>query len=786
MGRRRLKEELITMVEKTLKQNRPDERFTEAVLTEIIDQTKAARKRREHDEIMRLCEKALEVLDHLETTPEHQRTRIDVLTWQGDERLTWYGMPEGAMENFRRAVEAATAIGDKELQVKSLLMQAVAFSRMGEFKAMVAPVQRARDLAGALDWTRIQVICDAMLELANLLPEGWTPIDDPPERHSGHGIHRYCLIHSANGVAYVHENEREWQAWGEVMIPRYMRRGYELRSYSLLARIGQFNRILAYPLEVGHSWEGNIETQAGETLSATRTIEVDSDTVVVPAGRFENCLRVTTVIPAPADADFSDARKTYQRLAACGKTTMWFARGVGLVKYRHDGEREESHTVQLLNCQVNESDQNEYFPLSTGNRWKYEGYIDWCRKRVTEGYRIVAKEGETVHVACAMYSDILTETEQRDYFQAWMEHEKASSDPRGQIWMLLRLATVYARLGERRAAEATYRRLDERMEQLNDSKLKYDLLSRTEWANPPAFVAQRMEQALQIVQELGDQERYLRGLRGVTDFYLRNRRYADALQAAQQALPIARAFGDVEEQVFIEADIDLAQALMADPDGDKAIKGGVRSQLRVKASESEITHWGGGGVWEMAGRPRPHPPINAPHFWSNAPLLKLPVKKGESWTDPGNEAQAVRVVESTDETIAVPAGTFNGCVRVKTTIEVRVANEGGPQANEVYNRNKGFQEGEKWMWFAPGVGIVKAEHHHANGKRTVIVLTGYYLTEPSDAYFPLAVGDWRQYEWRDENGELLFKEKDRIVCEKDGAYYLACSAYTTNRKEYGK
>ena len=118
MGRKQLKEELITMVEGTLKESHPDKRFTERVLTEIIEQTKAARERDAHDEVMQFCEKALEVLDHLEITEEHERTRMDVLNWRGREWLRWFGKPKEAVDNFRCAAQIAADIGDLEAQAK--------------------------------------------------------------------------------------------------------------------------------------------------------------------------------------------------------------------------------------------------------------------------------------------------------------------------------------------------------------------------------------------------------------------------------------------------------------------------------------------------------------------------------------------------------------------------------------------------------------------------------------------------------------------------------------------
>ena len=279
----------------------------------------------------------------------------------------------------------------------------------------------------------------------------------------------------------------------------------------------------------------------------------------------------------------------------------------------------------------------------------------------------------------------------------------------------------------------------------------------------------------------------------MTDFYLRHGKYTEALKAAQRALPIVISFGDIEEQVWVEAEIDLAKALIADPDGERAINGGGRSLLRAKASDCGVICRPGGGILPVACDKRPYPPICAYDFLSDAPLLKLPAKKGETWSGSHHDGLVERVIESVGETgfarllrepLRVPAGEFDNCVRVKTTMRLRAANEGSPQADEIYNRSKGFREGEKWMWFAPGVGIVRLEHHHANGKRTVIELTSYQMKGDSNSYFPLAIGNRWNYEWHDENVQLLFKEQNRVILEHEGQFYIACSGYTTNVAEY--
>jgi RNA polymerase sigma factor (sigma-70 family) len=761
MGRKRLKEELLIMVENTLKQNRPDKDFSEKVLAEIISQTKAARQRNAHDEVMQLCEKALEVLDHLNVAQENQQTRLDVLNWQSDEWLRWFGKPENAMENFQRSVQIAVELGDQELQAKSLLMQAIASSRVGDYGAMIKPVQQA---------------CVKR-------------IDIPPELRTGHAVHRYSLIHSAKALTFI--NESKWNAWCEVVVPHYMRRGYEVfRDASLLAHAGQMTQILSFHLNIGHSWSGQIETRQGEILPTTRTIESKGDTVVVPAGRFEDCLRVTTVTTEPADADYSEIYRIYNRLTLCGKTSMWFARGVGLVKYCHDNNWGENHSVQLVKYQVDESSGNNYYPLSIGNHWKYERYVDWCRTRVTESYRIAAREEETVHIACAMYSDLLDDKEQLEYFQTWLDHEKASADIHGEARMQCRLGNVYARLGRWDLMLGAYRQMEEIIGQIGNAKLGIDLWLNaldgnlnTPWETTLEFVVEHARQALQNAKEIGERERQRRGLDVMTRFCILHDRFEEALKFAQEAYPIAVEDSNLGQQVYLEAQMDMVKAWMDDAERGYAFCGGTYSGHGAKLSKSEIAFGRGCGgyIHKILPEQRPYPPIYGDLLQS---VLLLEPSEGKSWSKTHFEGVTDFLVEAADETVNVPAGKFNHCAHLKLTTQLRTANEGSPKSDAIFNRKKGFREGRKSMWFAPGVGIVKVEHHHANGKRTIVDLVSFHLTDLSDSYFPLAIGNQWRYEWRNEHGDLLFKEQERVICEQHDEFYLACSGYTTNVSEY--
>jgi len=741
-GRKQLKEEFITMVEGTLKENRPDEKFTEKVLNEIIKSAKQAREREAHDEVVHLCEKALETLKHLEATAEHKQTEMDVLDWQGDEWLEWFGKPQDAAENFQKAFHLAKELGDKEAQAKWLLMQAISFSRAGDYQAMIRPVQQASAIYAELGQTQHEVICVAILDLIELLPADWERIVDPDELNTGYAIHRYRLVCSTEALTFIEEKRPEPEIWCERFVPNLMRIGWLFsREDALIALAGQPVTILTFPTKVGDCWQGTLETKYGEILPATRTIEADDDTIVVPVGKFEHCLRVKTVISEPDGADFSENFKTFRRRCLCGVRTMWFAPKVGLIKLRHENETGGIHTVQLLSFHVDSKMSGDYFPLSIGNRWKYERYADWCKTRKIEAYRVVAQESEYFHIACAAYSEKMDDNAQRSFFQTRLEQEKASLDKRGQAWMLLRLANLYARLGEQEAAMSAYQQLDDLTSQLGDAKLSFEILLGVEWANPFEFVSERYEHALRIAIEIGDLARQQRCLGIVLDYYLRQGQYTKAIEYAQRRVAITEKFGDMASKVEAESEIDLARALISEANSDKVVEGGVRGPIFVKISETEIVSPDGGSVTPVAINRRPVPSLYGLGFWSNVPLLKFPVTTGENWSSPYNEGIVERIVEATDETVTVPAGNFDSGVKVKTMVQMRPANEGSPQANEDYNRRNEYRQGEKWMWFAKGVGVAKVEHHHQNGKQTIIELTDYNLVGPSDEYLPISIGN---------------------------------------------
>jgi hypothetical protein len=92
-------------------------------------------------------------------------------------------------------------------------------------------------------------------------------------------------------------------------------------------------------------------------------------------------------------------------------------------------------------------------------------------------------------------------------------------------------------------------------------------------------------------------------------------------------------------------------------------------------------------------------------------LIKRPVRVGTAWEI---EGYGRSVIESIDDVVRVPAGTFKGCVRIKTT----------PTADG----HTGIRR-EDQTWYAPGIGWVKSMLKEWNGKAGSVTAATYTLLQ---------------------------------------------------------
>jgi len=157
-------------------------------------------------------------------------------------------------------------------------------------------------------------------------------------------------------------------------------------------------------------------------------------------------------------------------------------------------------------------------------------------------------------------------------------------------------------------------------------------------------------------------------------------------------------------------------------------------------------------------------------------IIKLPVRLGAKWSGVAGLSgiKGETTVESLSETIALKDKTFTDCLKLKTVIT-------GEAEEEKYQTEEGMKKvhflcGERTMWFAKGVGLVKLHYAHADGAETEIELLDFSLAKREDEYFPLSVGNQWTYCWTNSYRKH-WNQEICTVSAKDGDCYLVdCAA----------
>ncbi|HVB79489.1 MAG TPA: hypothetical protein VNE82_05990 [Candidatus Binataceae bacterium] len=116
-------------------------------------------------------------------------------------------------------------------------------------------------------------------------------------------------------------------------------------------------------------------------------------------------------------------------------------------------------------------------------------------------------------------------------------------------------------------------------------------------------------------------------------------------------------------------------------------------------------------------------------------VIKLPISVGTTWREidrsfDGTLYDATTKIESVNDKITVPAGTFSGCLRIKST-GFASATKGTARAPGVDSGLRLVADGnvsiEDYYWLAPGVGPVKATHQESQGEGPMAESIGFTM-----------------------------------------------------------
>jgi len=115
-------------------------------------------------------------------------------------------------------------------------------------------------------------------------------------------------------------------------------------------------------------------------------------------------------------------------------------------------------------------------------------------------------------------------------------------------------------------------------------------------------------------------------------------------------------------------------------------------------------------------------------------VIKLPIAAGTSWSEidrtfDGTVYDATTRIESINDNVSVPAGTFSGCIRVRSTGSASstkgTARAPGAAGLRVVDDDE--VSVEDYYWLAPGVGPVKATHQESRGEGPMTQTLGFTL-----------------------------------------------------------
>lgn len=173
-----------------------------------------------------------------------------------------------------------------------------------------------------------------------------------------------------------------------------------------------------------------------------------------------------------------------------------------------------------------------------------------------------------------------------------------------------------------------------------------------------------------------------------------------------------------------------------------------------------------------------------PFFWVSADLGglgKFPyttAPSGTSWSDEFlsyTEKPRVMTVTviSRDESVTTPAGTFNHCLLVEQAAAPVTEPDDAPDRGRKLNQ---LTAPTTLRWYAPGVGLVQLLSR-SDEMESIAQLKDYTLTQPSEDYIPLAIGNTWTYVWTGTPEDCVGKEFYHVAAKEGNVWYLEHYAY---------
>ncbi len=138
-------------------------------------------------------------------------------------------------------------------------------------------------------------------------------------------------------------------------------------------------------------------------------------------------------------------------------------------------------------------------------------------------------------------------------------------------------------------------------------------------------------------------------------------------------------------------------------------------------------------------------------------LFKYPIRVGETWTEEGHGGVQTKSRLEGYESVAVSAGEFSDCLKHETVFtDADVKDTKAELRNALLN-------GNRYLWFAEGVGLVKLRYEHSNGVVTEAELLEYKIPVETQEYLPSHIGNMWTYKWQNDYRNEAAIEEWRVI-----------------------
>jgi len=494
------------------------------------------------------------------------------------------------------------------------------------------------------------------------------------------------------------------------MIPMGTIAMYHLRNPSLM---------LKFPLQAGAEW-----TDRWTGYEARTRLFVEQVPITMGVKAFSDCLLIETTIEESPTPNPDHSRFVIN--STCGKRYIWLAPGVGIVRmiYEH---KDGTTTKMLLTDYEIGADTQAYLPTVHNATWDYLFKSDAHTHGVKEKWRLsdTRRAGHLSH---------------RELFPK--PKPIATSEPArrpGQSEAAYQAALRAYRARQARTTASASQGVDQGdppVKRAGQSEAAYQAALRAyraRQARTATSVSKGVDQGAPPVKRAGQSEA--------------------AYQAALRAWRArnARKSSYSTREVILTKNGESGRFKAWATAQTRAGKHLAKGRFTFAPSESRLSCYFGGSTGACP-EPLPYYMVWVYICHKERKLLEFPVTPGDTWTQAGENGALAETSIEGHETVTVEAGTFPSCIKHVTVISDA---QGKPEAND-------FANGVRTLWFAPGVGLVKMQYTHDNGKVTEAELLRSEISEQSSDYMPLAAGNEWTYAWSNDYRDYDVIETVRI------------------------